>query len=96
MSKSICQGCGGEKDKIFLKHYRTATIYTDAEGNRWYGRSCPDCYKKYKLAYDAERRATKGHMPLGILRPCKECRSLYKLENGASPYCGECRGKKSQ
>lgn len=96
MSKSICQACGGEKDKIFLKHYRSAAIYVDTEGNRWYGRRCPDCYQAYKLAYDAKRRAEKGHVALGTLRPCSECHLPYKLENGASPFCGECRGKKSQ
>lgn len=43
---SKCKICNEEKvkqPKIFGKH----TLFVDADGRRWNGKQCPDCYKNY-------------------------------------------------
>lgn len=94
MNIQLCQLCNKEKEKIFFKIYRGVSIYTDSLGHRWYGKRCPDCYKEYKLEYDAKRRLSKGHKPLGSEVTCTRCGNPHLLENGSSMICKGCRGKK--
>ena len=91
MSSQICKHCSCEKEKIFLKTYRGAAVYVDAVGNRWYGSRCPECYKGYKLTYDAARRLEKGHTPIGAQIACSKCSALHVMENGGCRVCKSCR-----
>jgi len=89
----ICKICSEDKERTILEKYRGYYIYVDANGNRWYGKRCPECYSAYKLAYDAKRRLAAGNIPLGTTVPCNVCGEDMTLANGASRCCDKCKTK---
>jgi hypothetical protein len=92
IDKQFCIHCTVKKDKIFTRYVGTKRIYADASGAEWSGSRCPECYKKYKLEYDAKRRKKLGHDAIGTIRICEECSAQFKIVNGSTKLCSNCRG----
>lgn len=93
IDEQYCIHCAEKCTKIF-SHLRGAQrIYRDELGREWSGNRCPDCYKKWKLEYDAKRRAKKGHRKLGTITVCRQCSGQFEVVNGSKKICLPCRGK---
>ncbi len=86
-----CRVCGEKKVKTFGKVApNKRVIWVDQFGERWYGRKCPNCYRKYKDEYDQERRKELGYRPLGSVSACSECGKNYVVRLGSTKMCHEC------
>lgn len=91
-----CGECRKECTKTYSKLRGRTEVYVDELGREWSGRRCPDCYKEYKLKYDAKRRYRKGHAKLGSSVPCSAgCGSTVSIGNGTHRTCTACWGKKT-
>ena len=54
----VCQKCQKISEYIFLKVYRSNSVYVDAKGRRWKNsKTCPDCFCKYNTKKTKDRRA---------------------------------------
>lgn len=90
----ICRHCGEKKVKTFGKvNAQKRIVWVDQFGERWYGKKCPQCYLKYKLKYDAERRVEKGHRPIGSTTNCKDCSIRFVVRVGCYTRCQDCSRK---
>lgn len=90
----ICRCCGEKRVKTFGKVGNDKrVIYVDEFGERWYGRKCPVCYKKYKVEYDRERLASLGVRELGSTDVCVDCGSGFLVKVGMVRRCPSCQGK---
>ncbi len=86
----ICPTCNCHKVKTLLKRRKGRDIWIDARGKRWYGKKCPDCYLKYKLEYDKERRVKQGFKVIGQVNNCRVCNAPYVLRKGSKHVCPKC------
>ena len=91
--ETICRCCGEKRVKTFHKPDGNGrNIYVDEFGERWYGKKCPVCYKKYKLQYDEKRRIKLGHRPFGSIATC-DCGARFVVKVGSTTKCSECKSK---
>lgn len=86
----VCGHCKKEVVKTYLKKSGRFLIYTDEHGNRWSGGKCPECYKKYKVKYDAKRRLKQGFTPIGATIKCEICGKERVMIRGRKKQC--CQG----
>jgi hypothetical protein len=86
-----CLHCTEKVTKIFSHMRGAQRIYRDDDGREWSGSRCPDCYKEYKLLYDAKRRAKKGHLKIGTIAVCEQCSGQFEIVNGSHRICLLCR-----
>lgn len=93
LDEQFCIHCTEKHTKIFSHLRGTKRIYCDADGREWSGSRCPDCYKKWKLVYDAKRRAKKGHVKIGTIAVCEQCSGQFEVVNGSQRKCLLCRKK---
>lgn len=94
LDEQYCIHCTEKRTKNFSHLRGSQRIYRDENGKEWSGNRCPDCYKKWKLEYDAKRRLKKGHAKIGTIAVCEECSAQYEIVNGSQTICLSCRRKR--
>jgi len=92
--ETVCRCCGEKRIKTYFKPDGNGrNIYVDEFGERWYGKKCPVCYKKYKLKYDEKRRIKLGHRPFGSVDKCQMCGATFLVKIGSTKCCTDCKSK---
>lgn len=55
--EKVCEKCKRVSWYMFLKVYRTNSIYVDEKGRKWKNsKTCPECFSKYNTERTRSRR----------------------------------------